>query len=295
MKKSLTIALVAACTLLVPSLTHAQERVTVDVNYIGGWFVSGFDYPHKPALITGKSYDANGVEVSAKVAITDVISVNGRYEHVGLRNAQFFIDDHERYQGGNVPGLQTEPDLQAIGGSVNYWELSGSFKLPKTRGHSLIVGVAKANLRRESSVTYTLPPLPSVPTSRPMPPTIFPPITVNSSLEAQQIAMLVGGEGSQRLRDVTFNYAGRVYPRMYRKDGWSSREVGGRNMKGEGPDQSSVGWELRVMATWAIVKHVGLTGGYEFRRLRTEVPNGFWPINENQDSKLVLVGLRIGF
>lgn len=317
MKKSLIVAIVAACTLLVPALTHAQvrigkpicgptdpktgesecritfdkvtptPRVVVDINYIGGEFISAFDYPQERTLESGKTYQANGIEVAAKVRITDVVSVGYRQEHSALRKAEFFSNG--RFE-------QNEPDQDFSGGAVNYQELFGSFALPKTRGHRLLVGIAKANLRRESVTVVMFTPLPSIPTTRPMPPTVPQMFTVQSSIEAQQIAMLVGGEGSQRLGKVVFDYAGRLYPRMSRKDHWTSQEVGGGNMHGEDPDQSSVGWELRGTATWMLAKHVGITGGYQIRRLRTEVaPDSSWPINENQTTASVVVGTRLSF
>ncbi len=272
--KSLLIALAFIAALLVPALGRAQERVTIDVNDVGGGFISAFDYPKETTLSSGKTYDTNGIGIATKVAVTDIVSVEGRYEHVGLRNAQFFTEDRSSHGGRRgIMGRQTEPDQQAVGGVVGYWELSGSFKLPKTHGHSLLAGIANTKLDRDflsSEVGDG---------------------TFSYALHASHIGFVLGGGGKQRVGNITFDYSTRLYPRMSRKDSESSD-----GMSWPSPDSSSFGYEVRATATWMIAKHIGLTGGYEFRRLRTnESPNSSWPINENQDSKLVLVGLRIGF
>lgn len=263
----------------------AQEpapRLTVDINYganlIGHGFVSAFDYPNRPTLTSGKSYDDNGVGIAAKVAVTNIVSVESRYEHVSLRNAQFFTDDRERYQGGNVPGLQTEPDFQAAGGSVNYWEVSGSFKLPKTHGHSLVAGVAKEKLNRDffsSEIGGT--------------------DGAFYAIHASHVGLVVGGAGKQKLSNVTFDYAGRLYPRMARRDYQTSG-----NGTYPSPDSSSFGYEVRGTATWMFANHIGLTGGYEFRRMGTDSsPMGAngqpWPTHENQDNQGFVVGTRFSF
>lgn len=241
---------------LIPVLVNAQERVTIDVNYVGGNFESRFDYPKEKDLLSGKRYQTEGVRIEATVSIVENVAVEYRYERDGLRNAEFFT------RSNNNRMLMLESDTESTGGIVGYQEVSVNLQIPKSYGHALIIGVAKTRFDRtwhsELAGGY------------------------DYSLHNSHVGFTAGGSGKQRLGAVTFDYAGRFYPRLNRHDGNSTT--------------SSHGYELRGTVTWMQSRHVGVTGGYQIRRLRTEVPpDEFWPINEWQTDKKFVVGTRISF
>lgn len=247
------IAVLAFC--LIPVFVNAQERVTVDVNYVGGNFESRFDYPKEKDLLSGKKYQTEGVRIEATVNILENVAVEYRYERDGLRNAEFFTRSNNRKS-------ESESDTESTGGIVGYQEVSGSFRIPKSYGHALIIGVAKTRFDRtwhsELAGGY------------------------DYSLHNSHVGFVAGGSGRQRLGAVTFDYTGRFYPRLTRHDGNSI--------------SSSHGYELRGTVAWMQSRHVGIISGYQIRQLRTEVPpDGFWPINEWQTDKKFLVGTRISF
>lgn len=260
--------------ILTPTIGRAQEpapRLTVDINYVGGGegFSSIFNYPNgvtDPSMRTGKLYDTDGVNIAAKVQITDIVSAGYRFEHVGLRNAQN-VDETNRW------GRHTDPDIAHNGGSVQYQEFFGSFALRKTHGHALVVGVTKSVFERswlwDTSIGM-----------------------VNSLEKNSFTGLVVGGTGHQEVGHVMFDYSGRLYPHLGNATVWNGSEF---------PSQlGSTGYELRGTAMWSVANHVGLTGGYEFRRMRTDSsPMGAngqpWPTHENQDNQGLVVGTRLSF
>lgn len=257
-KLRLFAVLAFVCATLVPALGNAQETVTIDATYVGGNFESKFDYPKEGDLLSGKRYRTEGVRVEATVRVIENVAVGYRYERNELRGAEFFSSR------SNNRLAVSEPDRESTGGTNGYQEIYGSFMLPRAYGHSLAVGFAEIRLDRtwcsELAGGY------------------------NYSLRNSHYGVVVGGLGKQKIGAVTFDYAGRFYPRLTRKDG-------------EHPVlASSYGYEIRGTIAWMQSRHVGLIGGYQIRRLRTDVPpDRFWPINENQTSKSVVVGTRISF
>jgi len=245
---------------LIPIFANAQERATIDVNYIGGGFNSTFSYPHGMSMRSGKKYNTDGIDVAAKVRVTDVVMVGYRYQHEVLRNAESF----DRSVTNGVTNSCVKPDLGHNGGAVGYQEFFGSFALPKTHGHALVVGVAHATLDRKFRWDTSIG-------------------VITSEYSDSYVGVVIGGEGKQKLGTVTFDYSARAYPHLNRTIGNGSGE------------RSSSGYELRGTATWSVAKHVGLTGGYEVRRISTKIPDPDWPINENQTDKKFIVGLRLSF
>jgi len=245
---------VLACMFLFPAVSHAQNRVIVDLGYLAGGFKSSFDYPKEKDLLSGKKYQTEGVRLEATVNIIENVAVEYRYERNDLRNAEFFTQSNNRMS-------VSESDTESTGGIVEYQEVSSSLQIPKSHGHALIIGVAKTRFDRtwhsELMGGY------------------------DYSLHNSHVGFVAGGSGKQRLGTVTFDYAGRFYPRLTRYDGDSTT--------------SSHGYELQGTVAWMQSRHVGIIGGYQIRRLRTESPDGFWPINEQQTDKKVIVGTRISF
>ncbi len=260
MKLRLIAVLIAS--VLIPSLGHAQERVSISMNGIGDGFRSAFDYPLERNLLSGKSYGTSGIDVTAKVAITNFVAAGYRYQYEELRNAQSF----DRSVVNGTANIRTEPDLGHKSGHEQYQEVFGSFALPKTHGHSFLVGVMNAKLDRQWQWETSIG-------------------TTGSEYKDSYTGLVVGGEGKQKLGAVAIDYAGRLFPHL-------NRTTSGGNTHGE---LDSSGYELRATATWMVARHIGLTGGYEFRRFRTEGPDSPWVINENQDSKKVIAGVRFSF
>ncbi len=260
--KSLLTILATICVLLVPALSQAQERVAVDVNYVGGSYGSIFTYPLAKTRTTGKKYDTDGVSIMVKVRVDDITSVGYHMEHLGLYNAQD-VDQ--------VKGVASNPEADYLfhDGHTMYQEFFSTFKLPKT-GHSLIVGLSKIDVDRfqmwyEQGGVGT------------------------SNLDDHFLGMVVGGEGQQKIGPFTLNYAGRFYPHIQHTGGYKQNTLG------------SNGFEGQAIGAWQIYKYLTLTGTYEFRRFSTvSTPMGVngrpWPIHENQDSNgRLMVGVRTGF
>ncbi len=204
MKFRLFIVLVF-CTLLAPVLTHAQERVTVDVGYLAGRFESRFDYPKERGLFSGKKYQTEGVRIEATALIAKNVAVGYRHERNDLHSSEFFTRSTNRMSG-------SEPDTESTGGIVGYQEISGSLQIPKSHGHALVIGVAKTQFDRtwHSKLAGGY----------------------DYSLRNSHHGVVIGGSGKQRTGDAVFDYAGRVYPRLTRHDGNSTTSSYGYELQG---------------------------------------------------------------
>src|SRR3990167_8955992 len=122
---------------LTPAIGHAQERVTIDIGYALGDLRVTREYPEGRGLVNGEKFASDGVDVSTKVRVTDIVGIGYRHEHAGLRNAMYMATKH---MGDD------RPYQDFVDGKAQYRELYGSFVLPGTQGHSLIVGVASSSM-----------------------------------------------------------------------------------------------------------------------------------------------------
>jgi len=231
-----------------------EPRVTVDINYVVGEHQKVFVY--EPFVKDGKLYNIDGIDFTIKLRLDEMGSIGYRSERVGLSNAFNTLEgaDYER---------RVRRDIVFHDGSAKYRELFGSLKLPKSYGHSLVIGFAKSVFERSWQYGFVV-----------------------NNREDSFTGLVLGGEGRQKVGKLSFNYSGRWYPRPYEKVSSSSASDEGF--------QSS-GYELRGMATWAITKHLGLTGGYEFRRFMTDRRGSWLPMSEEQTVKGFLVGTRLSF
>src|SRR3989344_4251045 len=216
--KNLLTVLVVACTLFVPAtLANAQERVGVEVVYAGGKLSDMCSYPLDRTLRPGKQPDTNGIAVNAEVRLTDIVSVGYRFEHLGLRHSQFVIESV--LTNGEVQRM-AEPNPNAATSTVAYQEWFGSFKLPKTHSHALIVGLAKSSFEQEWSWREQGG-------------------IGKSKYGSSETGLVVGGQGRQTAGPLTFDYTGRLYPRLANTTGY----------KGMPSQFESVGLEIRGSAT----------------------------------------------
>lgn len=242
---------------VVPDNKPAEPRVTMDVGYIGGAFQRTLSFPPVTGLQKGDKYLSDGLDVMAKVRITDVIGVNIRSEHTWLRSGKTFTD----FRVPGVKGRITESDFGFHGGEQNYRELSANIRIPLIK-HSLIAGLAQAEVVREWQWKT-------------------PEGTHGQRQKDSSIGLVYGVSGQQKVREVTLDYSARRRDRVARKIN-------------EAPNDTldSSGCELRATAAWMINPRGGILGGVYFRRLNTEA-SGSWPSTENQDILRVVLGARL--
>ncbi len=263
--KSLLVVLAVVAS-LIPSLTSAQERVTVDVDYIGGDLINGFSYPLHTSLQSGKQYGTDGIGLAVKVTVIKGVRIGYRFEQSQLHKATNFYDNTTAEK---MFRHQTDEDTLFHDGRSTYQEFFGSIALPKTHGHMLIVGFSKNDMMRNSQWNEQGG-------------------TGAFTLESHFKGLVLGGGGKQTVRRLSLDYAAQIYRQS------------GTEAFVPAASLDATGYELRGSATWSVAKHVGLTGGYQFRRMGTDISatgtdGRPWPLHENQDSKSVLVGTRISF
>ncbi|MBI2068954.1 MAG: hypothetical protein HYT67_02565 [Candidatus Yanofskybacteria bacterium] len=243
--------------------SSAQERVTVDVNYVGGELMRSVRFPSAPGpnLRHGHKYVVNGIDIEAVASITEIVAVEGRYQRKVLGNARYFTD----LDISGFRGRHEEPDFGADSQKTDYIEVAGSMRLPKTHGHSLLVGVARATT--EQRWRWEDP---------------FGGIYRHRN-RSDYLGLVYGVEGTQGLGSLTFDYSARRYYHLMRKVNDAPNRL------------PASGFELGGSATWAIAEHFGVRGGYSFRRLHTEVGTTPFESQENNDDHGPVVGIRLSF
>lgn len=235
----------------------AMPRVTMDVGYIGGAFQRAISFPPVTDLQKGDKYLSDGLDVLAKVRLTDIISINARNEHTWLRSGKTFTDSQ-------TPGIKDRTegkDFGFHGGEQNYRELSTDIHIPFIK-HSLIAGLAQAEIVRKWQWET-------------------PEGTYGQRQKDSSIGLVYGVSGQQSIKDVVLDYSARRRDRMARKIN-------------EAPNDTldSSGCELRATAAWMVNPRGGILGGVYFRRLNTEA-SGSWPSTENQDDLRFVLGARL--
>ncbi|OGM95941.1 MAG: hypothetical protein A2816_00540 [Candidatus Yanofskybacteria bacterium RIFCSPHIGHO2_01_FULL_39_44] len=258
-----------------------SPRVVVDAGYALGNLRVTREYPEGRGLVNGEKLASDGLEISARVRATDIVTVGYRHEHTGLRNAMYMatkrMGEDQRY-------------TDFVDGKAQYRELYGSFTLPRTRGHALIVGVAGTSM--EYDVEYqTLVFAPPLPGRGEREAEYLGTKNVNAWFRTSYFGLVVGGEGRQNLDELTFDYAARWQPRSLRKN---DRESSEKENEYDALDQTATGTELRGGVTWNFAEHVGLNVTGELQRLKTPGENRYY-IDENQTIKKVTVGIRLSF
>lgn len=259
MKSFLGLVLVAIFIVVLPAFALAQDTLVVDINYFGGDHEKVFSY--EPFLKDGGLYAVDGTNLSAKLRLGDDVAIGYRRERVDLTNAFNTIE------GANYERRVTR-DIVFHDGSAKYREFFGSFKLPKTHGHSLVLGVTKNTFNRSWQYGST-----------------------KNNREDSFNGLVLGAEGQQKVGKLSFNYSGRWYPRLNEKV--TSKVTSGSHISDE--ELPSSGYELRGTATWAVTKHFGLTGGYEFRQFQANREGRILSFTETQMIKGFLVGTRLSF
>lgn len=253
------LVVLTALVVMLPASALAQDTLVIDINCVVGEHEKSFVY--EPFVKDGKMFDADGIDLAFRVKLGNTATVGYRRERVGLSNA------FNTLEGANYERRITK-DIVFHDGSAKYRELYGSFKLPKTHGHALLVGVTKNNFTREWRGG-----------------------SAKTSRKDSFAGLVLGGEGRQKAGKLSFDYSGRWYPRLNEK--MTGKTTGGVRISDE--EFRSSGYELRGTATWTVTKHFGLTGGYEFRRFLTDRTGSWLPTSEEQTSKGFLIGTRLSF
>lgn len=243
--------------------TVKAPRVTVDIGYVGGDLVRSIQFPSapRPNLNHGHEYIVNGIDIGVAANVTKVVTIVGRYQRKALSNAQNFTD----IQIGDLRGRHSEPDTSASGQKTDYIEVASRLKLPKTHGHSLLVGVARTTTERHWRYED-----------------VFGGIYGGEDRD-EYLGLVYGVEGAQKLRSLTFNYGVRSYYHLMLRENDAVNKL------------PASGYELGGSVTWTIHEHLGVRGGYEFRRLHTEVGTTPFESEENNDDHGPIVALRLSF
>lgn len=247
------------------STAHAQEPASrvVDVGYIGGNLTRTIEFPIAPGpnLGHGNTYVVNGIDIKATVNVTEAATIIGRYQRKALSNAQNFTD----VQIGDIRGRHSEPDTTANGQQMDYVEVAGSLKLPKTHGHSLLIGIARTTTERHWRYED-----------------VFGGVYGGEDRD-KYLGLVFGIVGTQKLRTLTFDYGVRSYYHLMLQENDATNKL------------PASGYELGGSVTWTIQKHLGVKGGYEFRRLHTEVGTQPYNSTENVDDHGPVIGIRLSF
>lgn len=268
MTKNLLTALVLTFVLF-PIASYAQEHVVIDVGYIGGDLTRTIQFPSTPGpnLKHGNDYVVNGINIRAAVKVAKdyfddpVVIIMGRYQHKALGNAQNFNEMLSK----EFRGRHSEPDTSANGQRMDYVEIASSFNLPKTHGHSLLVGVARTTIDRHWRWEDAFGGV------------------YRGEDRDEYTGLVYGIAGTQKAHALTFDYAARSYYHLMLKENSAPNKL------------PASGYELGVSVTWAIANHFGVSGGYEFRRLHTEVGNVPFESIENFDDYGPVIRIRTSF
>ena len=263
------------------------QRVSVEVNYLGGELETRFDYPKSnPPFSSGKRYDSDGLQIGAVVRISDRVAIGGRWEESFLRRTRF---SHEgRFD------TRIDPDTNIVGTDSRYQEVYASVALPKTGRHRLIAGVARTEHAQEWEFMIFPSPPPSVGSTPPPPP----PFRINSREKATDVGPMVGIEGGKSAGRLGLNWSGRYYPRMARSDHYSSVVEMGNPGEPVNSKWSSAsqGFELRGAASYSLSRNLAIQGGYQYRRLdEPDQFGGSWPVNETGTQKSFIGGIKFTF
>ncbi len=258
---------VLAAVLLWPSLGFAQEeeaeeakapRVTIDAAYAGGGFDRITRFPPSE-LESGHTYTADGIDLAVRARISDIVSVAGRIERSWLRQGMYFTE----YMNGVAKNRRDENDKGFKKGAAAYYEVAGVFQIPRSHGHAAIAGLAASGLDR----TWEWK----------MPEGVY-----GQSSTDNWLGIAYGMLGNQNAGPVSFDYGVRKYYHLTRS----------MNGGGSGAEFPASGLDISGSATWKIADRVGLLGGYEFRRFRTEISDNY-PFKESHGRHKLVVGSRV--
>lgn len=255
---------------------EAAEKFKFDLGYFPGSVTEAFTYQAQSWRETsGTVMNADGFYFRAAVPVRGTFGVGGSWEINHPLSQPIEFRKSSNYSFPN----QTIKDAGS-----SYFEIFGSEELPKTAGHKVLIGIASWRFGQELEVRYLVPPLPGVDGP-------WTEIIQQSGRDLSAVGMVIGLAGERKVGKLTLSYSGRGYPRLARTDqrlgdGWGYE------------DRSTMsGFAIEGAAIWSVSDHLGISGGYKYRRFSRPDPyqSPGWAADSMIVDKGPTIGLRFTF
>jgi len=277
---NVVLAIEALRPVVQPPAKLAAPRIMIDVAYIFGTVAMSTAGNNNTS--GENKWDVKGVNIEGRVRLTDIATLGYNQIHTDLTNGRGRYED--------LTGVQTYALNLHVSGETNYRELYGSFKIPNSHDHSLVVGLAKnevVDLSHFTNQSYSG----IDPAGNP----IFYYEQGLTRATRTHVGLVVGGEGNHDWSPLMVAYSGRYYPWLSRNDR-QEFSIGGQ--KPFDNDTRSSGLVLAGSATWFVDQHhhAGLNGGVKYVRFHTTpLEEMFSPTADVQSYWTPTVGLHVQF
>lgn len=261
-----------------PAAEASEKGFKLDLGYFPGSVTEAFTYQAQSWRETsGTVLNADGFFFKAVVPVKGAFGVGGSWEinHPLSQPVQFRKSSNSSF-----------PDQTVKQAGSSYFEIFGSAELPKTGGHQLLAGIAYWRFGQELEVRYLVPSLPGVDGDGQWTEKVD-----QFGRDLSAVGLVIGLAGERKIGKLALSYSGRGYPRLARTDqrlgdGWGYKS-----------SSTMSGFALEGAAIWSLTNHVGISGGYKYRRLSRPDPyqSPGWSVDSTIVDKGPTIGLRLTF